>query len=775
MVVNGVFIIYATDFKRLVTLLPVSRCFMAKSNPTHSGNKKSPAPSTPVPPSVARPITNYLLRPESEATTPRQNLFFWLTAGIALITMLFFSTLSGVNADDKFQHDYSTKLVNYYSTFGQDTTALYIKDGNMHLYGGFFEIVTGFANKWLNLTPNDWSYHHVRHAANALMGWVALLCVGFLTRYIAGNWAGIIAMLLIWLSPRFFGDSMMNPKDIPFAAGYVMALYNMARVLDRLPRPNRWHLAGLVAGLAIALATRAGGLLPFAMLFMFAGLHFLLKNGGVRAFGQSTELGKYLLYVVVAAAVGYFLAVLFWPYALQNPLKNPLNALAQFADLEVKIRVLYEGNNVKSDVTPWHYPIKWIMYTIPLSVLAGWLGSIVLLPRLLRQYHPLWVLMALFAAVFPVFYIIYKDSVIHDGWRHLTFAYPTMVVSAALFWNELYRILSERKALQYATLGVLGLGTVDAAAFIGANSSMPYVYFNPLTGGTKGAFGQFETDYWGISVRQGIEWMEQQGILKEGMTEGVVIATNMFYPAQKLTAKYGAKVKIKYLRWEVRCDDAWDYALYPTRFIDGTTLRNGKWPPDNAVHIVEAGGAPILAVLKDNGKNCGLGIAASKVGDWPTAIERLKVEVSNVPDNDLAWTNLGQAYLNRGRQLAQTDPIAAAADFEAAKQAAEKCLEESGPNNLLGMYWVEKNNLGKAKSQFERAIKLDPSNLGAYYYLAMISYNNKDGKTALTYLQKCIEISPMYKPAYQLAADIYEQSGNASQAAQMRNILQQLK
>jgi tetratricopeptide (TPR) repeat protein len=752
---------------------------MAKTNPSNTGNKKTPAPAAPQKTVVVQPPTDYLQRPVPEPSTGRVRMAFWLTAGVALVIMLAFSTLSGVNADDKFQHDYSTKLVNYYSTFGQDTTALYIKDGNMHLYGGFFEIVTGFANKWLNLTPNDWGYHHVRHAANALMGWIALLCVGLLTRYLAGSLAGILAMLLILLSPRFLGDSMMNPKDIPFAAGYIMALYNMARVLDALPRPNRWHLAGLVGGLAIALATRAGGLLPFAMLFMFAGLHFLLKNGGLRAFSNTSALTKYAIYTIAAAAAGYFLAILFWPYALQSPLKNPLNALAQFADLEVKIRVLYEGNNVKSDVTPWHYPVKWIMYTIPLAVLAGWVGSVVLLPRLLRRYQPLWVFMSLFAAVFPVFYIIYKDSVIHDGWRHLTFAYPTMAVSAALFWYELTQMFSEKKALQYATLGVLGAGLADATVFSAANPSLPYVYFNPLAGGTKGAFGQFETDYWGISVRQGIEWMEQQGILKEGMTEGVVIATNMFYPAQKLTAKYGAKVKIKYLRWEVRCDDAWDYALYPTRFIDGSTLRNGKWPPDNAIHIVEAGGAPILAVLKDNGKNCGLGMAASKVGDWPSAIERLKAEVANVPDNDLAWNNLGQAYLNRGRQLAQTDPAAAEADFEAAKQAAEKGLEiapeEAGPNNLLGMYWVEKNNLAKAKSQFERAVKLDPSNLGGYYYLAMILYNNRDGQTALTYLQKCIEISPMYKPAYQLAAEIYEQSGNSSQAAQMRNILQQLK
>ena len=130
--------------------------------------------------------------------------------------------------------------------------------------------------------------------------------------------------------------------------------------------------------------------------------------------------------------------------------------------------------------------------------------------------------------------------------------------------------------------------------------------------------------------RQGIEWLEDQGILRPDMTEIVVIATNMYYSTKQLTAKYGDKVKVKYLKWERRCDDAWDYALFPTRFLSGSTLQKGMWPPDNAVHIVTAGGAPILTVLKDNGKNCALATAAFKVKDWNMAIDRYKAELANV-------------------------------------------------------------------------------------------------------------------------------------------------
>ena len=749
---------------------------MAKSGkPKHNKQSQSAVgskqPSKSSVPNLQSPIPNppadRLARPSADSPSdPMLRKIFWGVAALGFVVMFGLSFGSGINADDKFQVDYSQKLVSYYSTFGKDSSALNIPDGNMHLYGGFFEVVTGFANKMLGFQPTDLAYHNVRHASSAILGWVAILCAALFAQLIAGWRAGLMTLIIMLLSPRFVGDSLMNPKDIPFAAGYMMAIYNMAAVLEQMPNPRRWNLVGLVAGLSIALAIRAGGLLPFAMLGLFAGLHFWLKNGGFAAFSNGAVLKKYAFVVVGTGVAGYVLALLFWPFALQAPLKNPFEALSKFADLEVKIRVLFEGVNMMSDKTPWDYPLKWIIYTIPLAAIVGFVGSLVFLPRLLKRYNPLWVSLALFAAVFPVFYVIYKNSVIHDGWRHLTFAYPTLAVAAGLFWNELASFFSEKKYAQWAVYGGMALLLADAGAYIAANPKFPYTYFNPVVGGTKGAFGKFETDYWGVSVRQGIEWLEQQGVLRPDMPEMVVIATNMYYPARQLTAKYGDKVKLKYLKWEKRCDDAWDYGLYPTRFLEGATLQKGFWPPDNAVHIVTAGGAPVLAVLKDNGRNCSLGMAASKLGDWSTAIERFKVEVANVSDNDLAWTSLGQAYLNSD-------------SLELGKAAAEKALEispnDAQANNLIGMYWLYKNDGAKAKTQFESALKKEANNPAAWYYLAMIARNQGDNQTALNNLMSAIKIAPNFKPAYELSAQIYEAQGNPQAAQQFRAALGQIK
>lgn len=740
--------------------------------------KPTPKPLQPSRPAAApraaaveKSLKNWLERPaQPEENEDLMKKIFGGVAMLALFLMLWWAMGSGINADDKYQDDYSAKLVNYYSTFGRDTSAVFVKDGNMHLYGGFFEVVTGFVNKAFGYGFGDIGYHNVRHLSSAFMGWVAILCAALLARLIAGWQAALFTFLLLFLSPRFVGESLMNPKDIPFACGYIMALYNLAVVLRDMPQPRRSNLWGLIAGLAIALATRAGGLLPFAYLFLFAGLHWFfngwLKNDAPDQPSKMSILKKYLGVTVGVALVGYALAVVFWPYALQNPLSNPLKALSQFSALEVQIRVLFEGENIMSNVTPWYYAPKWILISIPLVAVAGFAGGLLFLPRFFKKYNPLLVSLVFFGAIFPVFYVVYKDSVLHDGWRHLTFSYPPLAIAAALFWNELTKIFTEKKWVGQFAIGLFAGMLLLPAKFLLTNSAFPYTYFNEIVGGTKGAFGKFETDYWGVSVRQGIEFLEEKGILKEGMTDTVTIATNMHWAAKQICDKYKGHVRVRYLKWDRRCDEAWDYALFPTRFIDGQTLQKGLWPPDNAIHNIEAGGAPILTILKNKENNCFAGTDATKKGNPQLAAEFFKREVALVPDNDLAWSSLAQSYL-------------AMNSLDSAKFCAQKALEispdDSQANNTLGLVLLNKDDAAGAKTQFEEALRREPSNAAAMYYLGLIAANQRDFKTALDRVMKCIEQAPNFKPAYQLGLQISQETGNAQNAKLFQQYLQQLK
>ncbi|MCC6725520.1 MAG: tetratricopeptide repeat protein, partial [Saprospiraceae bacterium] len=658
---------------------------------------------------------------------------------ILLITIVL-AIGSGINGDDEYQNDYSTKLVNYYATMGADTAALHIEKGKMHYYGGFFDIVTGFANKALGYTWQDAGYHCVRHFFNAIFGVLAMLFTALLAKEIAGWRAGILALLFMLLSPRFLGDSLMNPKDIPFALGFAIGLYCMA-VFFRKLQPNAtfnelWKPAlGIVAGICIAISTRAGGLLLVGIFFMYAGLDFLLKNGFGGLTAKGSPVGKYAAWTLGTTIVGYLLAVLFWPYALQAPISNPLEALSEFSKLSVGIRVLFGGENIMSDEAPWNYPILWIWKTIPIFTMLGFVGCIALIGKLLKSYRPLPVIMTLFAAIFPVFYVVYKDSTLHDGWRHLTFVYPPMVAMAAVFFAKLEDMFSSNKVGKYAIWAVLTLLLAEPAVFIARNAKFPYVYFNPVAGGISGAFGNYETDYWGISMKQAVDWLEANGKISQNMTDSVTIGTSFSYVAHAyVDKKFGGKVKVKYVKFSNRYETPWDYGIFPSRYIKGAQLRAGIWPNKRSIHTIMANDVPLTSIEQGGGAVFE-GEQALKAQNFQGAIEAFKKELAQYPDNEQAWMKLTMAYLNTG-------------NMAEAKNAAAKSIETS-PGNSSGYFYkgmaeLYANELPAAANDFREAIKLDT------------------------------ELLPNIKNAYEQLAKGYEGQGNAAAAQQLREAAKNL-
>lgn len=718
----------------------------------------APEPKAPVsPPKKPAPE-------KANLTTPHDGLLrkvFYGLAGGMLLLLLALAPGSGINADDEYQVDYSEKLVRYYSTMGADTAALNIPKGNMHLYGGLFDLTAGTINHGLGYTEYDTGYHTVRHLLIALFGFLALLFTGLLTKEIGGWRAGILALLLLFLSPRFFGHSLMNPKDIPFAAGFAISLYYLARLLRELPQWSWRTAGGLTAGIAIALATRSGGLMLIGYLGLFAGLDFLAKANAKKLGKTNSALLNYAAAIAGIAIAGYFLAVLTWPAALVDPLRHPLASLAEFSKLGVRIRVLFMGDNVWSDGTPWYYPVLWIVKTIPLAALIGFVGGFLALPFLWRRYRALPVLMVAFAAVFPLAYIIYKDSLLHDGWRHLLFVYPAMVVLAALFWTTCEHWVRENKIGRYVVIGVVALGLLEPAVFIARNLSYPYVYFNPIGGGLHGAYGHYETDYWGVSAKQAINWMKQEGIIRPNMTDTLTIGTSLYFNvSRQLGSEYKGKVRVKYVRFNNRYSETWDYGIFPSRYIRGPHLLAGTWPNDKTVHTIKANGVPLLAIEKEDAAHYAYkGDQAVKQRAWDVAITEYQQEVAKYPKNELAWLGLANSYVNSGKN-------------EEALKAADQALKVA-PDNENGLYYrglilMQQGNTTEAATTFERLIVINDEFPAAFYYLATIYQARGDAMQALKYLEQAIKLSPRFKEAYLLAAQILEQQGDAQTAAQYR-------
>lgn len=721
-------------------------------------------------PSVAtlKPYTSKLVFRSTESQRdPLLRKVFWGSSGLILAITLFLSLGSGINGDDFFQNHYSDKILSFYSSMGQDTSCFNVDRGVIKIYGGLFELSTAVINSSLGYEKTDWNYHHVRHLLNALFGVVAMIFTGLFARQLGGWRAGLLALWFIFLSPRFLGHSLMNPKDIPFATGYIVAMYYMLLMVKELPKPSWKTLLGLTLGIAVAFGIRAGGLILVAYLAMFVGLAFLLQHSISGIWKSPLVMLKYAGLGLIPIAGGLVLGTLTWPYGITDPIHHIPEALQGFTKFAVGIKMLFNGKMIFGNEAPPSYLPTWLFYTLSLNILIGVALLFTFAKSNLNRYTPFFLFMALFGFVFPVVFVIAQGSTLYDGWRHLLFSYPPLVALAALGWDAVINKLEKQKIGLIVVWSVLAATLIEPTIFIARNAHFPYVYFNPIAGGISGAFGKYETDYWGVSVKQGLDWMEQQGIIGPNMTDTVIVVSNFSDALDKYAVKrYKGKVRTGYVRFRERHNLHWDYGLFASRFVPGSYLKNGNWPPaDLTIHTIKANNVPLLAIMKNENDVAYRGVQAAKVQDYTKAIELLTQETQQSPNNEVAYSELARCYM----QLNQLPQV---------KEAAEKALAIEPENlqavNLLGLYYLRVNDINAAEKLLLNSLEFEPKNSVAFYYLAIIEEGKNNLSKALDYAKKSIDFNNKFKEGYQLVAQLYEKMGDTQNAARYNQAVSQL-
>ena len=731
-----------------------------KSAPINSPKSKAAAVT------VKSNIFSYLVRKVNLSNSNDlllRKVFWALSIGFLLIT-LFLSQKAGINADDRMQNEYEQNIMKYYSTMGQDTGALNLPKTKMHFYGGVFEVLSGITNKILGQdSPDNLGYHKVRHAWSAIFGTAAMIFTGLFACALGGWLTGILSLIFIFLTPSFLGHSMMNPKDIPFAMGYIMSIYYTYLLLTQLPDLKRKTFLLLGVGLGISLGVRAGGLINFAILAMMLGLHFLSQYGFGGIFNQGKKMILYVKAFIFPSLVGYLFALIFWPFAMQKPISNVMKSLSELSDYGVNIRLLFNGEMVFAQSLPGDYLPRWVLVTVPVIILLGWLIHLILIAKIWKKYNPIGLFLLSFSFIFPFVYVIYKGSTVYDGWRHMLFPYTAGVVFAAIGIGYLFEMYWNNRSVRYALMGFCGLLLSSPAIFTMKNPAFPYVYFNELVGGISGADGKWENDYWGTSVKQGVEWLEKEGILKEGMKDTVILASNFYYQLEKyVKPKYKEHVKVVYVKYRQRYDQIWDYGLFVNRFMDASYLQKKSFPPTNTIHTVTANGVPLLAILRDTTQYSSRGMAAIKTQNWLEAITFLEKAIQEDPKNEVALSGVANAFLVTG----QLDKV---------KENIDKCLEIDPDNtnawNYLGMYYLNKKDLDKSADAFKKAIAISQNNSIAYYYLAIIEQQKGNLQGAMDQAVKSIETNQMFAAGYQLLASLYQQAGDNEKAQQIMNMI----
>ena len=410
---------------------------------------------------------------------------------LLLPAMLLLSRDFGITWDEKTHQMYGEAVWQFVTE--RADSHWFHPDWYMYLHGGLFDAMCVAAQR---LVPGDpWT---TRHYVNALFGWLGILYVGRTGRLLGGPATGLLAMALLTLSPRYFADSMNNPKDVPFAALSAAAVYYILRLSPRFPFIGVRQFVPLAISIALALDVRAGGVLLLAYVALaLAGL--TLAAGDV----SPLRLAATAVTWIALAAVALVAGTAFWPWAQVHPLTRPFQAVSLLSGFDWSSTVLFAGADVRATALPFDYVPRWVALTTPPVVLAGALLSLLVL----RRRESRWRVLGLWlAALFPAGYVVLAHATIYDGIRHLLFAYPPLVAVSAVGWSAL--LAWPAKPVRVAAALTLAAGLLEPAWFVFRNHPNQCVYFSALAGGPRAALGRYELDYWGSSVHQAVAWID---------------------------------------------------------------------------------------------------------------------------------------------------------------------------------------------------------------------------------------------------------------------------
>jgi hypothetical protein len=423
-----------------------------------------------------------------------------LLGGLLLLVLLTFDDY-GITWDEAWHMRYGDAVLAWYRSGFSDTRALSYRD--LYLYGGGFDGLGAVLRKLSSAED-----YLTIHLFGACLGWLGLVGTWRLGRLIGGARAGFWSLALLAVTSVFWGHMFNNPKDLPFAVGYIWALLAIFRLRRQLPRPPTRSWVGLGILMGLATSVRIGGLSTLC----YAGLMVALTIARRAYLARSRRVFVRDLWAMVpplaaALVTAFGIMLLAWPWAQLGPLRRPLVAMQSLTHFGHHMRKIpFGGESIASSDVPWDYLPTYFATKLPEIVvvlaLAGALAlGVATWRRRDRALIEPWMLAAVI--LLPPLFAIVRGTPLYDGLRHFLFLVPPVCIAAALtFEAGLARLERRRRSLVSVALAVVVLVCVDQVRLMAHLHPHEYVSFNRFAGGLPGAEGRYSLDYYGSSHRE---------------------------------------------------------------------------------------------------------------------------------------------------------------------------------------------------------------------------------------------------------------------------------
>jgi len=397
---------------------------------------------------------------------------------------------------------------------------------------------------------------------------------------------GLLAAVLLVVSPRIFAHAFFNPKDSVFLAAFTIALY-FCYLVWKKPTYSKAILAGIACAYASNIRIIAISLVLITLSIML--IDIIAKH--------DRKLWRYAIVFLLSFFLFLFL---FWPASWKSPFETLKNSIFLFSDYTYwDFRVMYLGEFIKGANPPWHYLPLWMVITIPIAYIALFilgvgkilLNAIKLKFRALTHHQNRAMLIFLFVFLFPPVLAIVLSSTLYNGWRHFQFTYPPFLLVGIMGFQEIIKkrprtsTVSISNIISKITVGLVAINVIFVANWMVQNHPFQSVYFNQI--GKAIGRENFERDYWRVSMKRGLEF-----ILLADNSEIIHVCTEEQFsePTFLMILPAEERSRIRFIHdepFEAICDYAIDTYRHPEMYKCESHLRS-----------FQADGFPILSIYK---------------------------------------------------------------------------------------------------------------------------------------------------------------------------------
>ena len=296
-----------------------------------------------------------------------------------------------------------------------------------NFYGIIFDLPLAFIETLLNISSSK-TYFEIRHLANFLIFFVSsIYFYKILNRRFNNNLIIFLGLFFYVCSPRIFGDSFYNNKDILFLSILTISIYYL---FEEFKNNNNKNLILFCFFAALATSSRIMGIyLPFLLIIFYF-------------FEYLSEQVSFKMFISVAIKILFlfcFFLLIHYPYAWEMNFFEIKKWFQNFF-YSMDIEILFYGEYYKIKYLPRSYLPVWIFISTPIIISIFFLLGIFLSCRTIykrtinidlkkiNKKGDLWYstnekkdLFILVSFLSFFFYAVFLNVAMLSGWRHFYF------------------------------------------------------------------------------------------------------------------------------------------------------------------------------------------------------------------------------------------------------------------------------------------------------------------------------------------------------------------